>query len=50
MPFFYLDIDVKGFSRRVYKEIIKSLERIHIKTINWDALLREMEWEISRDE
>jgi hypothetical protein len=31
MPFFYLDIDVKGFSRRVYKEIIKSLERIHIK-------------------
>jgi hypothetical protein len=22
MPFFYLDIDVKGFSRTVYKEVI----------------------------
>jgi len=51
MPFFYLDIDVKGFSRTVYKEVIKSVERIHVceisidvgvKAINWDTLLREM--------
>lgn len=26
MPFFYLDSDVKGFSRNVYKEVIKSVE------------------------
>ncbi len=34
MPFFYLDIDVKGFSRSVYKEVIKSLERIHFSEIS----------------
>ncbi|MDI6811386.1 MAG: hypothetical protein QMD80_06925 [archaeon] len=34
MPFFYLDIDVKGFSRAVYKEVIKSLERIHFSEIS----------------
>jgi len=30
MPFFYLDINVKGFFRSVYKEVIKSVERIHV--------------------
>ncbi len=30
MPFLFLDIDVKGFSRETYKEIIKSIDRIHI--------------------
>ena len=34
MPFFYLDIDVKGFSRTVYKEVIKSMERIHVSEIS----------------
>lgn len=34
MPFFYLDIDVKGFSRTVYKEVIKSVERIHLSEIS----------------
>ena len=34
MPFFYLDIDVKGFTRTVYKEVIKSLERIHVSEIS----------------
>ena len=28
MPFFYLGIDVKGFSRTVYKEVIKSVEQM----------------------
>jgi hypothetical protein len=34
MPFFYLDIDVKGFSRTVYKEVIKLVERIHVSEIS----------------
>jgi len=34
MPFFYLDIDVKGFSRSVYKEVIKSFARIHVSEIS----------------
>jgi len=34
MPFFYHDIDVKGFFRSVYKEVIKSLERIHVSEIS----------------
>ena len=34
MPFFYLDIDVKGFSRTVYKDVINSLERIHLSEIS----------------
>ena len=34
MPFFYLDIDVKGFTRTAYKEFIKSLERIHLSEIS----------------
>ena len=34
MPFLYLDIDVKGFSRTVYKKVIKSFERIHISEIS----------------
>ena len=34
MPFFYLDIDVKGFSRTLYKEVIKSVERIHVCEIS----------------
>ncbi|MHC1625274.1 MAG: hypothetical protein ACXQS2_04680, partial [Methermicoccaceae archaeon] len=34
MPFFYLDIDVKGFSRAVYKEVIKSVERVHFSEIS----------------
>jgi len=34
MPFFYLDIDVKGFSRTGYKEIIKSLDKIHLSEIS----------------
>jgi len=34
MPFFHLDIDVKGFSRSGYKEIIKSLDKIHLNEIS----------------
>ena len=34
MPFLFLDIDVKGFSRNIYKEILKSLERIHISEVS----------------
>lgn len=34
MPFFYLDIDVKGFSRSAYKEVIELLERIHVSEIS----------------
>jgi len=34
MPFFYMDIDVKGFSRRKYAELIQKLERIHISEIS----------------
>ncbi len=34
MPFLYLDIDVKGFSRAVYKKVIKSFERIHLSEIS----------------
>jgi len=34
MPFFYLDIDVEGFSRELYREIIMSLQRIHISEIS----------------
>ena len=35
MPFLFLDIDVKGFSRDTYKEIIKSVNRIHISEISF---------------
>ena len=34
MPFFHLDIDVIGFSRAGYKEIIKSLDKIHLSEIS----------------
>lgn len=34
MPFFYMDIDVKGFSRRKYAELIQKLERIHLSEIS----------------
>ena len=34
MPFFYLDIAVKGFSRERYKEVIKSLDRIHVSELS----------------
>jgi len=34
MPFFYLDVDVKGFSRARYKEVIKSLDRVHVSEIS----------------
>jgi len=34
MPFFFLDIDVRGFSRAKYKEVIQSLERIHVSEIS----------------
>lgn len=34
MPFLYLDIDVKGFSRTMYKEVIKSVEKVHISEIS----------------
>ena len=34
MPFLYLGIDVKGFSRTGYKEIIKSLDKIHLSEIS----------------
>lgn len=34
MPFFYLDIDVKGFSRADYKEVIRSFDRIHFSEIS----------------
>ena len=33
MPFFYFDIDVKRFSRSVYKEVIELWERIHVSEI-----------------
>jgi len=34
MPFFHLDIDVKGFSRTGYKEVIESMEKIHLSEIS----------------
>lgn len=34
MPFFYLDIDVKGFSRDDYKEVIRSLDKIHFSEVS----------------
>ncbi|CAG0956237.1 hypothetical protein METP3_00548 [Methanosarcinales archaeon] len=34
MPFLFLDIDVKEFSRNIYKEILESLERIHISEVS----------------
>ncbi len=34
MPFFYMDIDVKEFSRRKFAEIIRKFERIHISEIS----------------
>ena len=34
MPFLFLDIDVKGFSRETYKEIIKSIDKIHISEVS----------------
>lgn len=34
MPFFYLDINVKGFSRTDYKEIIRSLDKIHFSEVS----------------
>ena len=34
MPFLSLDINVIGFSRDTYKEIIKSVDRIHISEVS----------------
>lgn len=34
MPFFYLNIDVKGFSRGAYKAVIQSLRTIHISEVS----------------
>lgn len=34
MPFFYLDIDVKGFSRVDYKEVIRSFDKIHFSEVS----------------
>lgn len=34
MPFFYLDIDVQGFSREAYRDFIASIESIHISEIS----------------
>lgn len=34
MPFLYLDIDVKGFSRTLYKEVIKSVDNVHVSEIS----------------
>lgn len=34
MPFLFLDIDVKGFSRDTYKKIIKSVDNIHISEVS----------------
>jgi len=34
MPFFYMDIDVKGFSRKKYAELIQKLEKIHLSEIS----------------
>jgi len=49
MPFFYLDIDVKGFSRSVYKEVIKSLERIHFSEISIiEAKAKSLKIRVSR--
>lgn len=34
MPFFYLNIDVKGFSRDDFKEVIRSLDKIHFSEVS----------------
>ncbi len=34
MPFLYLDIDVEGFSRKKFAELIRKLDRIHISEIS----------------
>ena len=34
MPFFGFDIDVKGFSRSLFKEVIDSLEAVHLSEVS----------------
>ena len=34
LPFFYININVKGFSRNVYKSVIQSLQTIHISDVS----------------
>ncbi len=34
MPFFYMDIDVKGFSRKKYAELIRKFDKIHLSEIS----------------
>ncbi len=34
MPFFYIDIDVKGFSRKKFAELIRKIDKIHISEIS----------------
>jgi len=34
MPFFYMDINIKGFSRKKYAELIQKLEKIHLSEIS----------------
>jgi len=34
MPFFYMDIDVKDFSRKKFAELIRKLDKIHISEIS----------------
>lgn len=50
MPFLFLDIDVKGFSRNVYKEILKSLDKIHISEISLiEAKAKSLKLNLSRN-
>lgn len=49
MPFLSLDIDVKGFSRDIYKEIIKSIYRIHISEVSLiEAKAKSLKLNLSR--
>ncbi len=34
MPFFYMDIDIDGFSRSKYADLIQKIEKVHISEIS----------------
>ncbi|MDL5502357.1 MAG: hypothetical protein QSU88_03985 [Candidatus Methanoperedens sp.] len=50
MPFLFLDIDVKDFSRSQYKDILKSLDRIHFSEVSLiEAKAKSMKINSSRN-
>lgn len=44
MPFFYMDIDVKGYSREEYAEIIRKFDRVHLSEISiFEAKIKSLQ-------